>query len=541
MTATHNNLKIKKGESNMSLIRRELTILGYEYLMQAYLELHKYSPTNGKFIASRPWLNIDSENKTFTIDYNNYINESFDEYKRDIFLNYILIDDETINKEKIIKLQTEKKGKYLTERLRICEKFMFKDKGNSSDEGLGKKDITKNNDNIFYTKKFAPTITKGPVDDICNAVSNKDNFKKYKDAFDVDNNQILVENYGYEYKKDDMSLTIDSIEDDNEILVDSQQEYDNLTIQLDKKIEEASQYLGHETEKVLRYIQTARYFETLNKPVIDGYVAVIDVDIDDILKAFGQRICPSNRIKILNQLIQISNLNLNLKVIKDSNIKNAKKKTRNEVLYFSSKLINMSFVMSCVNKNYIDGKNSKIIEIEKDSKGINDIDIDTIKKIQVKFSWTDTFEKLYKDGCEFLNLNMPSELYKLPRYKVKDFNLGMYIARLANSTLANKQNKSKISTVGFDKLLKHMNMENDIDNTVRKTEKLNEAFNIIENVFNIFIESGIVKEETMTIFKENKRLVNSKNYKDFKVFIHYQNKKTVDKLLKEDLNIDDVN
>lgn len=532
------NIKIKKGENNMSLIRKELAILGYEKLIDVYLHIHDFQPTNGKFIASRPWLKINKETKSFVIDYDSYLNDDFDANQRDIFINYLFTDEQIIDESVIEKLIGNNENKNVsqnfTKRLRSCEKFMFKQSNKKDKEQNTEREHVSNNENdkIFYKRKYAPTITKGPIDDICMAVSSKNNFKLYEDIFDVEEqgtDKILIENYGYEYLKDDISLSIDAIESDGEY-IDNSDDLEIFKNQLDVKLNEASKYLSHDTEKLLRYIQTIRYIESYDKPVIKGYSANIEIDVDDILRAFEQKICPENRMKIFNQFIQLGNLNLNIKVTDGLNLETAKKKTKNSVLYFSSKLISLSFLISYDSKS----KESPSFTLNDTSK-LNDIDCKSVKNIKVKFSWTDTFEQLYKDGSEFLNQNMPMELFQLSRHKVKDFNLGMYISKLANSTLSNKKNKTKSSYVGFIKILKSMNMLDEIESTKNKSDKLKNAFKIIENVLTIYINNGIIKEETLIYFKENKKLVTAKNYKEFKIVFYYQNKSDIDKLIEEDL------
>lgn len=522
--ANNIQLKIKKGETSMSLIRKELTILGYESIIKLYLELNNYKPTNGKFIANRPWLNIDSEKRRFTIDYENYIKSEFNAEKRDVFLNYISDDESSINESKLNFLK--EKPNLLTRKIRSVEEFMFNCEKN-------KKEKKQDNNNVFFKNKYSPSITKGPVDEICLAVSNKENFQKFEEVFDIINtnnmqeNKIKVDNYGMDYDMNDVNLSIDVVTENDNIILNNEEELVCFQEKLDKKLEEASKYLSQDTEKLLRYLQTIRYYETKNKPVLDGYTAIMDIDVDDILRAFDLKICPQNRMNILNQLNQISNLTLNVKIDKETQeYKHGKKRNKKDVLYVSSKLINFSYGIKCT--QYTDEVEQSVIKY---IDNIKEISIDSIGKIRVNISWTDVFERLYKDGETFLNLNLPSEVFQLPRYKVKDFDLCMYLAKISNSTLSNTNNKKKETPMLSLRLLKFieaMNAVNELESTRKKGEKLNKLLDILENSIDLYIRNGILKELTLTEFKNNRHLIKYSNYKDFKLTLYFTKNKQLE-------------
>lgn len=504
-----------KGEKTMSQVRRELSKIAYERLIDEYLNIYSYKPTNGKFLSSRPWLKLFEEKQSFSIDYTNYENVDFNEKDRDTFLSYVLTDEDVIDEDKIEFLIN--RPNLLTRKLRAVEKFMFVCKK----EKAPKKEKT--DDTIFFNNRYAPTITKGPVDDICSVVSRKDNFQKYADIFDlIEENKIKVENYGIDYDMNDVNLSIDVITEKDNLILNSEEELNCFEAQLDKKIEEASKYLSQDTERVLRYLQTLRYRETKNKPIIEGYTAVIEIDVDDILKGFGLRICPKNRVDILNQLNQISNLTLNVKFDKDTpNYRDGKKRNKKDVLYISSKLINFSYAILCT-EDVKEGKAQNFIN------DLSDIDVKTVKKVKVSMSWTDVFERLYSDGAKFLNLNLPQEVYKLPRYKLKNFDLCMYLARLSNSTLSNSRNKRKAIpclSIRLIKLFEYMNSAHDIESTRKKTESLNSLLDVIEDCFELYIRNEILVDSTITELRENRHLINIYNYKEFKVNIYFNNNK----------------
>lgn len=515
------SIKIKKGDKSMSEVRRELSILAYERLLEEYLKLNNYQPTNGKFLASRPWLNLIKENNSFSIEYSNYANITFNEKDRDTFLSYILTEEDTVNEEKIEFLKN--RPNLLTRKLRAVEQFIFISEAKDSI-----KDKRNNKNQNLFNNRYAPTITKGPVDVICSAVSRKDNFQKYSDVFDlIDNGEntcIKMDNYGIDCDINDVNLSIDVVTEQDNIILNNEDELNCFEAQLDKKIEEVSKHLSQDTERVLRYLQTMRYFEMKNKPVIDGYTAVMEIDVDDILRAFNLRICPKNRANILNQLNQISNLTLNIKVDKDiPKYRDGRKRNKKDTLYISSQLINFSY--GILYSQEVKSESESALNYVDD---LTNIDINTISKAKVNIAWTDVFERLYREGEQFLNLNLPQEVFKLPRYKIKDFDLCMYLARLSNSTLSNTKNKKKsIPTLSIRliKLIEAMNATYEIDSTRKKGDKLKSILDVVEDSISLYVRNGILKESTLNEFKNNRALININNYKDFKVTLYFDKSK----------------
>lgn len=524
---THITQKNNKGDIDMSIVRKELAISAYERLIDEYLKLCDYNLSNGKFKASRPWLLIDTINKKFKINYSEFLSNDFNEYKRDVFLNYILKEDETVDEEKIDFLNA--RPNLLTRKLRDVESFMFI--ANKKEKVLSKGE----NLNVFFKNKYAPIITKGPVDEICSAVSKKDNFQKFQDIYDfVDentqkkiNDSIEMKNYGIDYDMKDINLSIDVVTEEDNVILNNDKELRSLQMILDEKLEEASKNLSHDTERVLRYLQSIRYYETKNKPVIEGYTAVMEIDVDDMIRAFDLRVCPENRAVILKQLNQISNLTLNIKIDKDmpeyEKYKNGRKRNKKDVLYISSKLINFSYAIQYT-KNINENEKNRSINIS----SLDNININTISRAKVNIAWTDLFERLYSEGQEFLNLNLPAEVFQLPRYKVKNFDLCMYLARLSNSVLSNNKNKNKAvptTSIRIIKFLEAINASSEIESARKKGEKLKSLLDIIEDSIELYVRNEVLKEKTITEFRENRSFITINNYKDFKITLYFDKTK----------------